>query len=71
MTNEVKDMLLPKHPLGRFGMPLDIARLVAFLVSVQGEWVTGRSFTPRGDSFVVDRKWSNRATAGYIWEVLD
>jgi 3-oxoacyl-[acyl-carrier protein] reductase len=48
MTDEIKDVLLPKHPLGRFGMPVDIARLIAFLVSEQGEWITGQIIHSEG-----------------------
>jgi 3-oxoacyl-[acyl-carrier protein] reductase len=48
MTDKIKEVLLPKHPLGRFGMPSDIAKLVAFLVSEQGEWVTGQIIHSEG-----------------------
>ncbi len=34
--------LLPRVPLGRLGEPADIARLVAFLASDDGGWITGQ-----------------------------
>lgn len=48
MTPELKAELLPKHPLGRLGMPEDIARLIAFLVSEQAGWITGQIIHTEG-----------------------
>lgn len=42
MTAEVKEYLLPKFPLGRIGMPVDVAHLVAFLASDEVQWITGQ-----------------------------
>jgi 3-oxoacyl-[acyl-carrier protein] reductase len=48
MKEQLREELLPKHPLGRFGMPIDIARLIAFLTSEQAEWVTGQIIHTEG-----------------------
>lgn len=48
MNDHLRDELLPKHPLGRFGLPVDIARLIAFLASEQAEWVTGQIIHSEG-----------------------
>ncbi|MCI2957229.1 SDR family oxidoreductase [Agromyces atrinae] len=42
MTDEVRDVLTAAHPLGRMGVPGDIAAVVSFLVSPEGRWVTGQ-----------------------------
>ena len=34
-------MLKEKHPLGRTGVPEDIANIVSFLSSDQADWMTG------------------------------
>lgn len=48
MTNEIKRELLPRFPLGRLGQPEDAARLVAFLASAAGEWITGQVLHSEG-----------------------
>ncbi len=48
MTDQLKAELLPKHPLGRLGMPDDIARLILFLASEQAAWVTGQIIHTEG-----------------------
>ena len=40
-TPEREAMLVKQMPLGRIGLPRDIAAAVLFLVSPAGEWVTG------------------------------
>lgn len=42
MTDDLKRELLPRFPLGRLGQPADVARLIAWLASPAGEWVTGQ-----------------------------
>ncbi|QPC47610.1 SDR family oxidoreductase [Mangrovibacillus cuniculi] len=48
MTEEIKDHLLPMFPSGRLGTPDDAARLVRFLVSDEGEWITGQLIRSEG-----------------------
>ncbi|MCZ4351587.1 SDR family NAD(P)-dependent oxidoreductase [Roseovarius aestuarii] len=39
---------LARHPVGRMGMPTDVANMVAWLVSDQAAYVSGASFTVDG-----------------------
>jgi 3-oxoacyl-[acyl-carrier protein] reductase len=48
MTPEERVELLPRHPLGRFGLPQDVARLVAFLAGDDGGWITGQVLHSEG-----------------------
>jgi 3-oxoacyl-[acyl-carrier protein] reductase len=41
----VLDRIRARMPLGRFGHPDDVARLVAWLVSDEGRWITGQVIT--------------------------
>lgn len=47
-TPEQLDSLRRIFPLGRFGEPDDVARLVAFLVSDEGRWVVGQVLNSEG-----------------------
>lgn len=42
MDADTRQVLTPRHPLGRLGEPSDIAALVAFLVSPAGRWISGQ-----------------------------
>lgn len=42
LSDQVKEKLLAQIPLGRFGQPSDVAKLVGFLVSDQAAYVTGQ-----------------------------
>jgi 3-oxoacyl-[acyl-carrier protein] reductase len=42
MNEEVQQFLLPKFPMKRIGQPEDVARLIKFLASDEGEWITGQ-----------------------------
>ncbi len=42
LNDEMRGYIHSKTPLGRVGQPVDIARVVAFLVSEAGGWITGQ-----------------------------
>jgi len=48
MTPELEDFLRPKFALGRIGKPGDAAKLIAFLASEDGGWVTGQIINSEG-----------------------
>ncbi len=42
MDAEMRENMVPHHPLGRLGTPTDIAAVVSFLLSEGGRWVSGQ-----------------------------
>jgi len=48
MTQELKQEISPKFPLGRIGEPEDAARLVAFLAGDEAAWITGQVIHSEG-----------------------
>jgi len=48
MTDELKQELLQRFPMGRLGQPEDAARLIAFLVSEEARWITGQIIHSNG-----------------------
>ncbi len=48
MNPELQELLRPKFGLGRIGEPADAARLVAFLASEEGGWITGQIIHSEG-----------------------
>jgi 3-oxoacyl-[acyl-carrier protein] reductase len=48
ISSELRDVLLPRFPMGRLGTPADAARLVAWLASPDAGWVTGQVIHSRG-----------------------
>jgi 3-oxoacyl-[acyl-carrier protein] reductase len=48
MTPESKAQLLAESRFGRLGQPQDAARLIVFLASKAGEWITGEAIHSRG-----------------------
>ena len=48
ITPEVEQAFLPGMAMGRFGQPDDVARLVVFLASQAGGWITGQTIHSRG-----------------------
>lgn len=47
-TEEMKQHFISRTPLGRIGMPADIADVVAFLASTDARWVTGHVLAVTG-----------------------
>jgi 3-oxoacyl-[acyl-carrier protein] reductase len=48
ITAEIEQAFLPEMGMGRFGQPEDVARLVVFLASQAGKWITGQTIHSRG-----------------------
>lgn len=54
MSDDLKRELAMRFPLGRIGQPEDVGRLVAFLASEAGGWITGQVIHSEG-GFIRDR----------------
>ena len=48
LSDEVKEAVLTKIPLRKFGEPADIAAAVAFLASAEAKYITGQVLTVDG-----------------------
>lgn len=48
MDAELRDAMVPHHPLGRIGTPKDIAAVTSFLLSEEGRWVSGQLLSTDG-----------------------
>lgn len=48
MDDATRAALVERQPTGRLGTPDDVARLVRFLVSPDGRWITGQLITSDG-----------------------
>ena len=48
VTDGMRETLADRFPFGRWGLPDDAARLVAWLVSEDGRWVTGQVINSEG-----------------------
>ena len=48
LSEEVKEAACRQIPLGRFGMPSDIANMVAYLASEKADYITGQVFSVDG-----------------------
>ena len=48
MDEDLKRELAPRFPLGRIGLPEDAARLVAWLATDEGGWITGQIIHSEG-----------------------
>ena len=51
LTDEVKQALIAKIPLGRFGRPEEVASFVRYLCT-EGDWITGQQFNPNGGMYM-------------------
>ena len=47
-TEELKDMYRSRTPLGRVGVPEDVAQVCSFLVSEGADYITGQVISPNG-----------------------
>ncbi|NME67526.1 SDR family oxidoreductase [Flammeovirga aprica] len=43
-----KEIFLKRCPMGRIGKPEDVAKLISFLVSDEGQWITGQILNSEG-----------------------
>lgn len=48
MPDDLKNAILADSAFGRIGQPDDAARLITFLASEEGEWITGQIIRSRG-----------------------
>ena len=51
LTDEVKEALISRIPLGRFGKPEEVASFVRYLCT-EGDWITGQQFNPNGGMYM-------------------
>jgi 3-oxoacyl-[acyl-carrier protein] reductase len=52
LSQEVRDKMLALVPLNRYGLPADIAKAVAFLVSDEASYITGHVLNVNGGMFM-------------------
>ncbi|MFT9497238.1 SDR family oxidoreductase [Anaerosolibacter sp.] len=48
MNDKTREDLLAKFPMGRIGVPEDVARTIAFLASDEAKWITGQIINSEG-----------------------
>jgi NAD(P)-dependent dehydrogenase (short-subunit alcohol dehydrogenase family) len=51
LSDEVKEALISRIPLGRFGRPEEVAAFIRFLVT-EGDWITGQQLNPNGGMYM-------------------
>ncbi len=51
LSDDVKETLLARIPLGRFGRPEEVATFVRYLVT-EGAWITGQQLNPNGGMYM-------------------
>ena len=47
---DMMDRFVAESPRGRVGLPMDAARLLAFLTSEEADWITGQLMRSRGSA---------------------
>jgi 3-oxoacyl-[acyl-carrier protein] reductase len=52
LPGEIKEKILKKIPLKRFGQPREVAELIAFLASEHSSYITGQTFNINGGLFM-------------------
>jgi 3-oxoacyl-[acyl-carrier protein] reductase len=52
LDSQIKEELLQKIPLKRFGYPREVAELIAFLASERSSYITGQTFNINGGLFM-------------------
>ena len=48
ISTELKEKWSAESPMGRVGMPKDVAKLIRFLASEDASWITGQVIHSRG-----------------------
>ena len=51
LSDEVRNQLIARVPMGRFGQPEEVASLVRFLI-VEGDYITGQCFNVNGGMYM-------------------
>ncbi len=51
LSDDVKEALLAKIPLGRFGRPEEVATFCRYVVT-EGDWITGQQLNPNGGMYM-------------------
>lgn len=51
VPEKVRESIVARIPLGRFGQPAEVARLVRFLCA-EGDWITGQQFNINGGQYM-------------------
>jgi NAD(P)-dependent dehydrogenase (short-subunit alcohol dehydrogenase family) len=52
MPQEIRDLVVQRMPVGRIGVPDDIAAACAYLVSEEAGFVTGQVLSPNGGGYL-------------------
>lgn len=52
LSSDIREKLLQKIPLKRFGYPREVAELIAFLASERSSYITGQTFNINGGLFM-------------------